>query len=69
MNFCKIAQKLKLARLALDYSQEYVSYEIGVSQSKLSRIESGSSELRLSEFFSLTKLYRLDYTILLKDFL
>lgn len=69
MNSCKIAQKLKLARLALGYSQEYVSYEIGVSQSKLSRIESGSSELRLSQFFSLTKLYRLDYTILLKDFL
>ena len=62
-----LGNKLSELRKAHNYSQEYLSKVVGMSQSKYSRIESGINDITIIEFGRLVDLYKLNLTQIITE--
>lgn len=58
----KIAlKKMKLQREKLNYSQEYVAFKLGISQSAYAKIELGITKLNLNRLEKICKIFNIHY--------
>ncbi|MFB6181950.1 MAG: helix-turn-helix transcriptional regulator [Candidatus Magasanikbacteria bacterium] len=60
LNRRQLGQKLRRVRKELDYSQEFVSNELGINRQAIIAIEKGERRLDSIELFQLADLYGLD---------
>jgi transcriptional regulator with XRE-family HTH domain len=61
----RVATKIRMVREFRNFSQEYVSKKIGISQNAYSKIELGYSKISLDRFFHIAKILDVDVTELL----
>jgi transcriptional regulator with XRE-family HTH domain len=54
-----IGNKIRLLRVVSGYPQEYVAFQLGISQSAYSRQESGRTQLSLMQIKTICKVYEL----------
>ena len=50
-------QKIKKLRLIKGYKQEYMAYEIGITQTGYSKIETGETKLTLERAFTIANIF------------
>jgi transcriptional regulator with XRE-family HTH domain len=60
-----IGNRLRKARLAKGYSQEYVALQLGITQSGYRKIETDETKLRVDALLQLAELLQVDVTRLL----
>ncbi|MGJ8592051.1 MAG: helix-turn-helix domain-containing protein [Aquaticitalea sp.] len=51
------SQRLKELRLERNFSQDYIAFELGISQKTYSNLESGKSKIGLEHLNALSKIY------------
>ncbi|OOQ60442.1 helix-turn-helix domain-containing protein [Mucilaginibacter pedocola] len=61
-----IAKAIRERRLQLNYSQEYVAGELGLSQNAYSKLELGYTSITLFRFFAICLILKADTQELLK---
>jgi transcriptional regulator with XRE-family HTH domain len=54
-----IGNKIRLLRVVSGYPQEYIAFQLGISQSAYSRQESGRTQLSLIQIKTICKVYEL----------
>ncbi len=65
INAAKLIYLLKEQRKAMGYSQEFMAYSLGISQSKLSRIERGSGNITLDELSAMMDCLQMEFVDLI----
>ena len=50
-------QKIKKLRLMKGYKQEYMAYEIGITQTGYSKIETGETKITLERAFTIANIF------------
>jgi transcriptional regulator with XRE-family HTH domain len=63
----EICKKIRNIRKLNDYSQEYISYELGLSQSQYSRRENGTINFSIIEIEKLCKLFNIKIEVLVSE--
>jgi transcriptional regulator with XRE-family HTH domain len=53
-------KKVKSQREFLNYSQEYVAYELGISQPAYAKIENGKTKIKIERLIQLLKILKLE---------
>jgi len=61
----RAVEAIRNLRLARDWSQEYVAFELAINQNTLSKIELGRTKLTLNRIEQFCQLYNVDVTTLL----
>lgn len=62
-----VLKNIKKRREELNYSQEYVAFELKLSQSAYSKFESGKTEFSFGKFITLCRILQSDLNDLMKD--
>lgn len=60
-----IANNIRTARRDRQYSQEYLSYKLKISQNAYSKIEQGITKLTLERIFAISNVLEVDVTDLI----
>lgn len=63
----RIVHKLKLARKQVGFDQKQVAKHLGVTQSLVSKIESGQVRLDVTQLLELARLYKKHITFFLEQ--
>jgi len=63
----KVINNIRLLRKLNDFSQEYIAYELGLSQSQYSRRENGMIQFTLPEIVKLSLIFKVDYNNIIQD--
>ena len=63
----KIAERLRLLRQEIGYSQHYIADMLNVSIATISRLENNPEEIKLRYLLSLAQLYQVDLCKLFSD--
>ena len=67
MDFKTIPHKIRATREQLNYSQDFVALELGISQRAYSKIETGETRLRADHLIKLSEVLQLNLADLLGD--
>lgn len=62
-----IGEKIRIARVTIGYSQEYVAFLLDMSQSNYSKIELNKSELTIQKLYRIAKILNVDVMKLLPE--
>jgi transcriptional regulator with XRE-family HTH domain len=62
-----IGNKIRMLRVVRGYPQEYIAFQLGISQSAYSRQESGRTQLSLIQIKTICKIYELTMIDLLEN--
>jgi transcriptional regulator with XRE-family HTH domain len=62
-----VLNNIKKRREELNYSQEYVAFELKVSQPAYSKFEAGKTEFGLAKFITLCRILKSDMNEIMKD--
>jgi transcriptional regulator with XRE-family HTH domain len=62
-----VLKNIKQRREQLNYSQEYVAFELKLSQAAYSKFEAGKSEFGLGKFITLCRILQSDLNDMMKD--
>lgn len=63
----KVINNIRLLRKLSDFSQEYISFELGLSQSQYSRRENGTIQFSLPEIMKLSSIFKIDYNSIIQN--
>jgi transcriptional regulator with XRE-family HTH domain len=63
----KIINNIRLLRKLKDFSQEYIAFELGLSQSQYSRRENGTIQFSLPEIIKLASIFKVDPNTLIQN--
>jgi transcriptional regulator with XRE-family HTH domain len=62
-----VLSNIKKRRETLGFSQDYVAHELDISQAAYSKLESGKTEMSVSQFLSLCRVLQEDFNALIQD--
>jgi transcriptional regulator with XRE-family HTH domain len=63
----KVINNIRLLRKLNDFSQEYISTKLELSQSQYSRRENGTIQFSLPEIMKLASIFKIDYTSIIQN--
>lgn len=63
-----VCSKIRKIRIQRHYSQEYLAFKLGISQSYYAKIENGKKEISINMFFSILTLLETDFISFFDDF-
>jgi len=67
ISYKKISEKIRIARLTVGYSQEYMAQELGISQNVYSKNERNMKDVPLERVMRIFKILNLPIEELLKN--
>ena len=67
ISYKKISEKIRIARLTVGYSQEYMAQELGISQNVYSKNERNMKDVPLERVMRIFKILNLSIEELLKN--
>ncbi len=67
IDYVKLAKKLKIERIKLDYSQEEVAESVGVCQRYISKIERGAAKPEFAHIYAMADIYGVSLDYLASD--
>ena len=67
LQFMTVGEKIKLIRKSKGYSQDYLSFVLGISQNDYSRIERSGNNISIKMFFEIVSILEVDVDSVLNE--
>jgi|SRR6476661_491587 len=62
-----VGERIRIERIRRGYSQEYMAYELNISQNAYSKVERQQSELTVKRLYAIAKILEMDVKELLPE--